>query len=232
MVPRRHPDRLHHVRGGCRELDREPPDRPSGAQWTEGPKIVDRLNYRSDRQGFVDTSHSHIFVVPADGGTPRQLTDGEWDHSGPRWAPDGSEIFFSSLREEEADWMWRESEVYAVNVDDRRLSATHDPARPGLWPRALAGWAPHRLSGTGLVHGHVRGERPLRHEFRRLQPPAHRRGAGPLPRQPDLGPGRESASTSTPHMKGTSNVWFAPLQGEARARDGGQPHALLHLHGR
>ena len=33
-------------------------------------------------------------------------------------------------------------------------------------------------------------------------------------------------------MKGTSNVWFAPLQGEAGAGDGGEPHALLHLHGR
>jgi Tol biopolymer transport system component len=84
------------------------PTRPTGAQWTEGPKIVDRLSYRRDRRGFVDTSHSHIFVVPADGGTPRQLSDGEWNHSGPRWAPDGSEIYFSSLREEEADWIWRE----------------------------------------------------------------------------------------------------------------------------
>ena len=106
------------------------PNRPSGAQWTEGPKIVDRLNYRSDRRGFVDTSHSHIFVVPADGGTPRQLTDGEWNHSGPRWAPDGSEIYFSSLREEEADWMWRESEVYAVNVTTgtfRQLTSRRGP---------------------------------------------------------------------------------------------------------
>ena len=78
----------------------------------------------------MDTSHSHIFVVPADGGTPRQLTDGEWDHSGSRWAPDGSEIYFSSLREEEADWMWRESEIYAVNVTTgafRQLTTRHGP---------------------------------------------------------------------------------------------------------
>ena len=106
------------------------PPRPEGAQWTEGPKIVTRLNYRADRRGFVDTSHSHIFVVPAEGGTPRRLTDGEWNHSGPEWTPNGEEILFNSLREEESDWMWRESEIYAVNVESgtiRQLTTRHGP---------------------------------------------------------------------------------------------------------
>jgi dipeptidyl aminopeptidase/acylaminoacyl peptidase len=92
------------------------PGRPDGATWTEGPRIVTRMDYRQDRVGFIDNSHRHIFVVPADGGTPRQLTDGMWNHSGPQWTPDGSEIFFSSLREEDSEYNWRESEIYAVDV--------------------------------------------------------------------------------------------------------------------
>jgi dipeptidyl aminopeptidase/acylaminoacyl peptidase len=92
------------------------PGRPDGAKWTEGPKIVTRMDYRQDRVGFVDEGHSHIFVVPADGGTPRQLTDGLWNHGGPQWTPDGREIYFSSLREAEAEYNWRESEIYAVDV--------------------------------------------------------------------------------------------------------------------
>ena len=106
------------------------PPRPDGARWTEGPKIVDRLDYRQDRQGFVDTSHSHIFVVPAEGGTPRRLTDGKWDHSGPQWTPDGQEILFSSLRVEDADYQWRESEIYAVSLETgaiRQLTTRHGP---------------------------------------------------------------------------------------------------------
>ena len=65
-----------------------------------------------------------------DGGEAVQLTDHPaLDHSG-RWSPDGSEIYFSSLREEEADWMWRESEIYAVNVETeeiRQLTTRHGP---------------------------------------------------------------------------------------------------------
>ena len=92
------------------------PSRPEGAEWTEGPKIVTRMDYRQDRVGFVDQGHTHLFVVPADGGTPRRLTDGLWHHNGPEWTPDGSEIFFTSLRETDAEYNWRESEIYAVNV--------------------------------------------------------------------------------------------------------------------
>ena len=94
----------------------EMPDRPDGAKWIESPRIVTRMDYRQDRRGFVDQGHSHIFVVPAEGGTPRQLTDGVWNHRGPEWTPDGREIFFTSLREEDAEYNWRESEIYAVAV--------------------------------------------------------------------------------------------------------------------
>jgi dipeptidyl aminopeptidase/acylaminoacyl peptidase len=93
-----------------------PPGRPEGARWVEGPKVVTRADYRQDRQGFVDEGWRHIFVVPAEGGTARQLTDGYWNHSTGEWTPDGEELVFSSLRTEDAELSWRESEVYAVDV--------------------------------------------------------------------------------------------------------------------
>ena len=40
------------------------PTPPKGAKWTEAPKIVTRLNYRSDRVGYTDDSYRHIFVIP------------------------------------------------------------------------------------------------------------------------------------------------------------------------
>ncbi|WP_420632536.1 S9 family peptidase [Candidatus Palauibacter sp.] len=106
------------------------PSRPDGAKWTEGPKIVTRMDYRQDRRGYVDQGHSHIFVVPADGGTPRPLTDGMWNHSNPQWSPDGSQIYFSSLREQDSEYNWRESEIYAVNVGAgsiRQLTSRYGP---------------------------------------------------------------------------------------------------------
>ena len=192
------------------------PPMPEGAKWTEGPKIVRRLDYRADRQGFVDTSHSHVFVVPADGGTPRQLTDGEWDHSGPQWTPDGREILFTSLREEESDWMWRESEIYAVEVDKgsiRQLTHRHGPDSgplPSPDGQLIAYQGQDFSNDTYVENGlyvmNADGSNP-------------RRIAGELGRS--LG-GLTWASDGSglffnTSMKGTGNLWFAPVSGEPTA---------------
>jgi len=102
------------------------PARPEGAKWTEDPRIVQRLVYRLDRMGFLDEGYRQIFLVPATGGTPRQLTTGDYNQVGGllgfgeavSWTPDGREILFSGLRKDDWEYEWQESEVYAVNVDD------------------------------------------------------------------------------------------------------------------
>ena len=108
------------------------PARPQGAKWTEGPKVVERAGYKRDRAGYIDTGWTHVFVVPAEGGTPRQLTSGDWNHGSIVWSPDGTEIYFSSNRAE--DWdrpeNWQESEIYAVSVangDVRQLTTRRGP---------------------------------------------------------------------------------------------------------
>ena len=126
------------------------PGRPPGASWTDEPKVVERAGYRRDRQGYVDTGWTHVFVVPADGGTPRQLTDGEWNHGDIAWTPDGEEILFSGYRVE--DWdrpeHWQESEIYAVHVTSERIRRLTDrrgsdadpvPSPDGRWIAYVAG---------------------------------------------------------------------------------------------
>jgi dipeptidyl aminopeptidase/acylaminoacyl peptidase len=100
-----------------------PPGRPDGATWTAAPRVVTRADYRQDRVGFVDGAWRHIFVVPAEGGTARRLTDGDWNHSTGEWTPDGRELVFSSLRTEDAELAWRESEVYSVDVGSGTIRA-------------------------------------------------------------------------------------------------------------
>ena len=90
--------------------------KPKGGKWTESPRIVERLSYRRDRQGFIDDGFRHVFVVPADGGTPRQVTSGDWDHNDAEWMPDGTSLVFTALRVEDADYKWRESDIYKVDV--------------------------------------------------------------------------------------------------------------------
>ncbi len=108
------------------------PGKPAGAKWTEEPRFINNLVYRRDRIGFLEEGYIHIFVVPADGGTPRQVTSGDWDHgaNGISWTPDGREILFSSLRIPEAEYAYRESDIYAVNVQNgniRQLTTRKGP---------------------------------------------------------------------------------------------------------
>ncbi|MDH3732587.1 MAG: S9 family peptidase [Gemmatimonadota bacterium] len=91
--------------------------RPEGAEWTKSPRIVERLVYRADRVGFLEETFQQIFVVPAEGGTPRQLTSGDMNHGAPTWEPSGQSLLFSSLLVEDADYRWAESEIYRIDAD-------------------------------------------------------------------------------------------------------------------
>jgi dipeptidyl aminopeptidase/acylaminoacyl peptidase len=96
--------------------------------------------YRRDRVGFLKDGYRHIFVVPADGGTPRQLTSGDYNHGGSwsgggiDWTPDGQSIVFSGLRADDAEYIWRESEVYEVSVSDRTIKPLTERRGPDGGP--------------------------------------------------------------------------------------------------
>lgn len=102
------------------------PEKPKGAKWTEGPKVITQLTYRRDRVGYVEEGFTHIFIVSAEGGTPIQVTHGNYDHSGVEWTPDGKEILFTSLRVEDAEYEYRQSNVYAVNINSKEIRQLTD----------------------------------------------------------------------------------------------------------
>jgi len=97
------------------------PPAPRGAKWVEAPYVVERLDYRQDRIGFTDAGYRQLFVVSADGGTPRQLTEGPYESGAPAWLPDGRTLVFSSLRVPDAEYAWRESEIYALDLASRAI---------------------------------------------------------------------------------------------------------------
>ena len=108
------------------------PTPPKGAKWIDPPKIVTKLDFRSDRIGFTDEGLRHIFVIPADGGTPRQITNGDWNHSGASFSADGKWLAFSSLRIADAEHAFRESEIYAANVETGEIKQlTRHPGTDG-----------------------------------------------------------------------------------------------------
>ena len=91
------------------------PAAPKGAKWTEPPRVVTRLDYRQDRIGYVDDYWTHVFVIDAGGGTPRQVTNGDWNHGAPAWL-DNNTVLFTGKRVPNADAVWRDSEIYAGDL--------------------------------------------------------------------------------------------------------------------
>ena len=112
------------------------PAKPKDAQWAEPFKVIEHVTYRADGAGFLRDGHTHIFTVPADGGTPRQLTEGDYHHNGPLdWSVDGSRIFFSANRNDDWELDVIESDIWSVNVADSSLTQLTDRKGPDFSPR-------------------------------------------------------------------------------------------------
>jgi acylaminoacyl-peptidase len=93
------------------------PGKPEGAVWAPPPIVVTRLRWRNDGAGLVRPGYSHIFVVPADGGAPRQISSGDFDHRGePAWMPDGRSIVASARRSADADYFLEGDEIYSFDT--------------------------------------------------------------------------------------------------------------------
>jgi dipeptidyl aminopeptidase/acylaminoacyl peptidase len=63
------------------------------------PRRFTRLQFKLDHVGWTADRPQHLFTVRADGsGAPVQITDGDFEDTGPQWSPDGTTIAFISAR--------------------------------------------------------------------------------------------------------------------------------------
>lgn len=133
------------------------PAAPAGAKWTAAPKHITTLHYRQDRRGFNRPGFVHLFVVPADGGTPRALTSGDWQ-VGARfdgqsggvsydWSPDGRTVYLVGFDVKDADMNYRDTHIYALDVASgakRRVNSAD-----GSWGGVAVSPDGRRLAFTG-----------------------------------------------------------------------------------
>lgn len=116
------------------------PGKPKGAEWTKDPLVVERLHYRTDRVGNKE-GFDHIFIVPADGGTPRQITDGKWDvgarfsgadaGGGIHFTPDGESIVFDGVTDPAREIEGMESNINIVSIETGEIRKLQPEA--GFW---------------------------------------------------------------------------------------------------
>ncbi|MEL6111284.1 MAG: S9 family peptidase [Pseudomonadota bacterium] len=134
------------------------PARPKGAKWTEDPLVVERLHYREDRVGNK-TGFDHVFVVPADGGTPRQITEGRWDvgarFSGVdasgrlRFLPDGKALIFDGVTDPDKELDGLASAIHRVDVASGTL--TQLTKVDGFWTSPLVSPKGRYIAYTGYA---------------------------------------------------------------------------------
>ncbi len=100
----------------------EPRDKPEGAKWAKEPITVTSTRYQWDGQGIMEPAYRHVFIVPSDGGSAKQLTFGEFNHFGSlAWAPDSQKIFFSAHRSENWELVSDEADIYSVDIITKDL---------------------------------------------------------------------------------------------------------------
>jgi len=118
------------------------PAPPAGAKWAEPAAAYDRLVYRFNGAGYLKPGFKQIFVVPADGGAPRQVTNGSFpnggdEFGGPRrasWTPDGKYLIVSVNRHPESDHEYLDDEVYEFGVADGSVRALTNRKGPDNSP--------------------------------------------------------------------------------------------------
>ena len=100
----------------------EPRTKPEGATWAKKPITVTTTRYQYDGQGIVEPAYRHVFIVPADGGTSRQLTEGNFNHYGSlAWSPNSDQVFFSAYRSDDWELVSDEADIYSVNISTKKL---------------------------------------------------------------------------------------------------------------
>lgn len=109
----------------------KPPKKPKGAEWAKAPRVTTRLKHEADGRGYIEPGYAHIFVVSAEGGSARQVTSGNYQHSAsPEWSKEGTLLFFSSNRREVWEYDYRNSEIYSVNLISGDIKALTERQGP------------------------------------------------------------------------------------------------------
>jgi Tol biopolymer transport system component len=116
---------------------------PGSARWSPDSRWI---AFDAPKSG-----NTHIFVISADGGAPRQLTQGTTNHVRPSWSSDGKWVYFGSNRS--GDWqVWKMPAQGgdAVQVTkgggreafeslDRKLLLYSKYQGPGIWSVPVEG---------------------------------------------------------------------------------------------
>lgn len=118
------------------------PKAPAGAKWEEAPTIYNKPMYRFNGAGYLKPGYTHVFVVSAEGGTPRQITSGDFQYGGlgnqasaAVWTPDSKHLLISANRHKDYELNPSDTEIYEFAVADGSVRQLTDRRGPDGGPQ-------------------------------------------------------------------------------------------------
>lgn len=112
------------------------PAKPEGANWETPPKYIDQMKFKADGAGFLKNVRKQLFVLSVDGGTPRQLTYGEFEVNGtPEWSSNGNSILITSNRNQDREMDPANTEIYEVLISTGKVTALTKRHGPDTNPK-------------------------------------------------------------------------------------------------
>jgi acylaminoacyl-peptidase len=94
---------------------------PKDAKWNKAFNVIDDMTFRFDGAGYLQDGARQIFTLPANGGTPRQVTFAEAGLSNPQWQGNNKLLLSGNLAEDR-DLDPIESEIYTLDLSDLSIS--------------------------------------------------------------------------------------------------------------
>ena len=118
------------------------PKAPPGAKWADAAIIYDKPVYRFNAAGYLKPGYTHVFVVSAEGGTPRQITSGSFHFGGAgvtaspaAWSPDSKSLLISANRHDDYDLNPADTEIYEFSLEDGAVRSLTDRRGPDNDPQ-------------------------------------------------------------------------------------------------
>jgi dipeptidyl aminopeptidase/acylaminoacyl peptidase len=98
-----------------------PPEPDPASKQAKPPFVTERLRTRNDGvPGWLTAKRTHVWVVATDAGPKaeaKRITGGDYDDRDPQWSADGTQVYFTSVRKPNADYVATDTELYAVPAD-------------------------------------------------------------------------------------------------------------------
>jgi dipeptidyl aminopeptidase/acylaminoacyl peptidase len=125
-----------------KDKEKEDTDDKDKKPKTKKPRVIDRLQFKTDEVGYLDRRRAHLYIFDLATKNLTQITSGDYDDARPAWSPDGRLIAFASNRSKPDPDRTYNTDIWVVAADntDKGAQLTQVTTNPG--DDDMPSWSP------------------------------------------------------------------------------------------